>query len=260
MSWRDKPTLLKKINKETYYVFADESGDIKDLKNYIKKNIAGEQIRPSESTFIFTSVLVSPKSLMCLYAKFESIKDSYGLSGIPFHANDLDNRRNNYKNLSALDHQNLQIAIDEEMTCCRFIAQVSCIDKWKYIKTHNIQDLDLARFIIKKFYKKHFAAVNKMLESVGKTATFIIEESSDPKLDKIILESFCELKEKHSIKNIGALYFTNKSIKPYPSGVELADFVSNSLFKVFKHPKCYISLRKAFKPASSKYRDLMIFK
>lgn len=259
MSWMDKPTIIKKIEKDCFYVFADESGDIKGMKSAIKKYVGGDTVRERDSTFVLTSVFISPVCLKSLYATFEHIKKKYLGKSIPFHANEVEKHLGIYKNLEPITYQNMIKEIDDEVRKCRYVVQATAFNKWDYITKYDVRDFNDASRIIRSIYKKHFKRVELMLEDFDKTATMVIEESSDPKMDKMVLDVFVKLKLKGALRHLKGLYFTRKSFEMYPAGTELADFVSESMFHIFTHPKCLISLRKTYKIKDSIHRDIVVF-
>lgn len=262
MAWYEKPTLIRSINKETYYVFGDESGDIKGLKSTIKKYVAGEMIKERDATFTFTSVFISPKCLESLYASFQNIKKQYFPNVVPFHASDIENRKGLYSqsNMSDEDYQSFILQLDEEVKICKFRVQVTSFNKWAYVRKHNITDINKASTIIRKIYKNHFLRVDNMLSSLNKEVVMVLEESSDPKMDKLILQEFLKLRRRKTVSRIKALYFTNKNANLYPAGTELADIVSQSMFRIFSHPKCLVSLRKVFRKDEKGNLDLSEYK
>ena len=262
MAWFDKPTLIRNIKKDTYYVFGDESGDIKGLKSTIKKYASGDSIKERDATFTFTSVFISPKCLESLYASFQKIKQQYLHTVLPFHAAEIERRSGIYSsiNLSDSDYQNFIISLDEEVRACKFIVQVTSFNKWEYVCKNNIADTEMASKIICMIYKNHFKRVEKMLVNLNKEAILVLEESSNPKMDKLILQEFVKLRKRKTINNIKSLYFTNKKAAMYPAGTELADIVSQSMFHIFSHPKCLTSLRKVYSKEKRSNLDLVEFK
>ena len=255
----DKPTILKSINKNCYYVFADESGDIKGMKSAIKKYLKGDILRDRDSTFVLTSVFISPACLKALYVTFKSIKEKYLGQVIPFHANEVEKHSGIYKDLHPVSYQNMIREIDDEVRKCRYVVQATAFNKWDYITKYDVRDLNDASKIICSIYKKHFRRVEAMLDDFGKDATMVIEESSDPKMDKMVLNVFKKLKSRGVLHHLNGLYFTRKSADMYPAGTELADFVSESMFHIFTHPKCLISLRKTYKIKNTIHRDILVF-
>lgn len=262
MPWYDRPTLIRNINKGTYYVFGDESGDIKGLKSTIKKYAAGEIIKERDATFTFTSVFISPKCLESLYASFQNIKKQHFSTTVRFHASEIESRKGIYSqsNMSDADYQNFIIQLDEEVGICKYKVQVTSFNKWAYVYKHNITDANKASLIIRKIYKSHFLRVEKMLMKFDKNVVMVLEESSDPKMDKLILKEFLKLRWRKSVTHIKALYFTNKNANMYPAGTELADIVSQSMFRIFSHPKCIISLRKVYRKDPEGNLDLFEYK
>lgn len=262
MAWYDKPTLIRNINKDMHYVFGDESGDIKGLKSTIKKYVAGETIKERDATFTFTSIFISPKCLESLYASFQNIKKKFLPSIVPFHASEIENRKGIYSqsNMSDAVFQNFIIKLDEEVKVCKFTVQVTSFNKWAYVREHNITDISKASTIIRKLYKEHFLRIEKMLTQFDKEVVMVLEESSDPKMDKLILKEFLKLRWRKSISRIKALYFTNKNANLYPAGTELADIVSQSMFHIFSHPKCLISLKKVFRKDEKGDLDIVEYK
>lgn len=262
MAWYEKPTLIRGIAKDEYYVFGDESGDIRGLKATIKKYVAGESIKERDATFTLTSVFLFPKCLESLYASFQNIKQKYLGKNVPFHANEISNKTGLYssENMDPKTYQDFIVELDEEVQKCKYTVQVTAFNKWEYVTRRDIKDPEKASEIITQIYKEHFKRVDAMLEDFDKTATFVLEESSNPKLDKMILDEFVKLRRRKTIKRIKSLYFTRKDANLYPAGTELADIVSQSMFYIFSHPKCYVSLRKTYFRNDIKKLDLFLIK
>ncbi len=101
-----------------------------------------------------------------------------------------------------------------------------------------------ARDIIYKVYLREFLKIEKMLRKYNKHATLVAEENCDPSIDRLALEVFVKLRKNRKITNLDGFYFTSKKSKCYPSGVELADMVSNSMYNAFKRIEFYRSLKK----------------
>lgn len=262
MAWYEKPTLIRRIAEDKYYVFGDESGDIRGLKATIKKYAAGDSIKERDATFSLTSVFLFPKCLESLYASFQNIKQKYLGKIVPFHANEISSKTGLYSidNMDMATYQNFIIELDEEVNKCKYTVQVTAFNKWDYVSKRGIKDPEKASEIISQIYKEHFKRVEKMLEDYDKKATFVLEESSNPKLDKLILIEFIKLRKRQTIKRIESLYFTRKDATLYPAGTELADIVSQSMFYIFSHPKCYISLKKTYFRSDLKKLDIFLVK
>ncbi len=117
----------------------------------------------------------------------------------------------------------------------RYKVVATAFNKVRYIKKYGLLDETLSLSIIKALYKREFLKIEKMLIEIDREAIFVLEESSNPKIDKTILDLFVSLRKKKRLVNSLKLYFTKKDAFCYPVGTELADFTSRSIYSFFRN-------------------------
>lgn len=261
MAWTDKPTILTYINKENNYVFIDESGDIKDLKSVIKKVKKNESLNIRDCNFVLNSVFLNRKSLSFLYKKFINLKIKYNIENVKFHSVDIDNRKNAFssENMDDGTRNKFLCELNDIIVNSDFYLIATALNKYDYARRFCIDNNIEARDIIIALYKREFYKIEKMLLNLETTAILVAEESSDPKIDNLILQTFNELRIKRKIKNITAFYFTKKSAKLYPVGTELADLTSKPIYNVFRNLEFIQILNKVYNFPLGKNSSLEIF-
>ncbi|MGI6714372.1 MAG: DUF3800 domain-containing protein [Bacilli bacterium] len=246
MAWYEKPTILAKINKNQNYAFLDESGDIKDLKTVIKKIEESVYIARRDSNFIITGIYVDSKKLEYIYAAFSNFKMKHFGNKNPLHATEVFNDK---KTIIATNTSKQEF-IDELngiISSFRYRIVATAFNKVDYVKKHQIKDSSIALSIIREIYKRQFMKMEDMLKELNRTAFFVVEESSNPKIDKIILDLFVFLRKRKRLVNAKKLYFTKKSASCYPVGIELADFSSRAIYSYFRNTEFINVLKKVYK-------------
>lgn len=261
MSWVEKPTILSYISKEQNYIFIDESGDIKDLKTIIKKVRNGECINVRDSNFVLNSIFLSKKNLLALYKSFSSLKKKYNIAKVNFHSVDIDHRRNAFSQKNMNDETRMKFLneLNDIIINSNYYLIATAINKYDYVRKYCINEAIEARDIIICIYEREFLKIEKMLSDLDKNAVLVIEESSNPKIDNLILQSFNELRIRKKIKRITALYFTSKNAKVYPVGTELADLTSKPIYQIFRNLEFIQILRKIYRFHANKFSSLEIF-
>lgn len=245
MAWYDKPTILSSINKERDYVFIDESGDIKDFSKIINKINKGVKVEPRDSNFVLTAIYTNAKSLSYMYASLCGFKEKHFGNHCILHTTDIFN-----KDLTISGTSTPKSVFIEELNNLvdgfRYKVVATAFNKVRYIKKYGLTDSSKSLDVIRMIYKREFLKVEKMLIEMNKTATFVIEESSNPKIDKMILNLFVELKTKKRIINSKSLYFTKKAAACYPIGTEIADFTSRAIYSFYKNIEFVETAKKVY--------------
>lgn len=245
MAWYEKPTILANINKKKNYVFLDESGDIKDLSTVIKKFKNGEDIQQRDSNFVLTAVFVDAKSLSYIYASMCTFKEKHFGNHNVLHTTDIFN--NNFSIVGTSTPKSVFIEeLNNLISGFRYKVVATAFNKAKYVKQYQLIDSSKAMDIIKSLYKRQFLKIEEMLSGLNKKSVFVIEESSNPKIDKMILSLFVELRTSKRLVNSESLYFTKKTATCYPVGTEIADFSSRAIYSYYKNIEFVETAKKVF--------------
>lgn len=246
MAWYEKPTVLSNINKDKNYVFLDESGDIKDFSKVISKINKGVKIESRDSNFVITAIYTGARNLSYMYASLCSFKEKHFGDHRILHTTDIFNKNDLYIPGTSTPRSDFIEELDELIDGFRFKVVATAFNKVRYVKKHKLNDSSKSSDIIKMIYKREFLKIEKMLVEMNKTATFVIEESSNPKMDKMILNVFVELRMKKRLINSESLYFTKKSAKCYPAGTEIVDFASRAIYSFYKNIEFVETAKKVY--------------
>lgn len=245
MAWYEKPTILANINKDRNYVFIDESGDIKDFSNVIKKINNGEKVKTRDSNFVLTAIFTNAKSLSYMYVSFCAFKEKHFGNHRILHTTDIFNK-DLMVNGTSTPKSDFIDELNNLVDSFRYKVVATAFNKALYVRKYKISDSSMSLDIIKMIYKREFFKIEKMLVEMDKTATYVIEESSNPKIDKMILKLFVELRTKKRLINSESLYFTKKSATCYPVGTEIADFSSRAIYSFYKNVEFVETAKKVY--------------
>lgn len=244
MAWYEQPTILGAIDKNSDYVFIDESGDIKDLKSIIKKLHNHESVPVRNSNFLLTGIFIPGRNLTYLYATFSELKSKYFGKQFAFHAVDIDRNAEPYKSLGD-KKQDFCRELNEIMSNFRYEIVGTAINKVNYVEKYYPVECEIDyRDIIWSIYSRHFKKLEDVLNARSRDAIVVVEEGSDPEIDHLVLDCFNWLRTTKKIIRLKTMYFTKKSANIYPVGTELADFTSKSLYGIYRNTEFITILRK----------------
>lgn len=256
MSWKEKPTLLSKIIYNENYGFMDESGCITDLKSINKKIEKGEKIEIRDSIFVINSIFIKPYSLRKIISSVNKLKKKYfERDDIVLHSTEINNRKNEFANLTDDKYYSFCSELNDIILKNTFYQMTTGINKKifveKMIKFESFDEGKITRIV----YNSIFRKIDYMLKNEGKKATLVVEESSNPDLDKLIVKILFKLKMKKKITNIKSMYFVSKKAF-YPSGSEIADLTARPIYKVYQNVEFVSLLKKLYKFPKGKYNSL----
>lgn len=257
MSWKDKPTILKYLDKRRNYVFTDESGHIAGISKLQKKIINGHSVNfRDDSIFLLNSVIIQGSSYTSnLYYSNKIKKEHFSQTDFIFRSNDIHNKKGIFSRLQN-ENESAQFffkAMTEYISQTSFCQIASAIDKMNVVNAAIKKgNLIVEEDIIKWIYSAHIIKIAKYLQQHNKSAVLVFE-AVNKDFDKFILEIFKALKlrgtQKHDkslFKNISAVYFTNKSSSSYKPYGELADLTCRPVYKHYQNMEFHALQPKFF--------------
>lgn len=247
MPWYAQPTILDRISPSFDYVFFDESGTITDLAATKKKLLRNVKIDIRNQIFVLNSTFLTSKNLRKLFQDFENLKNKYFNSKrVILHATEIDNKKGVF-NINDNSFKSFTTELNDIIISTPFYQHATGINKTDYIRKYYLNDDFVPSDLIQIIYKKHFMKLERMLKKMDRSAILVIEESSNPKMDKKILQLFVDLRIKKRLINCAKLYFTKKSAKIYPVGNELVDLTAKPIYKIFQNMEFIQLLKKFYK-------------
>ena len=257
MSWKDRPTILNKVNKDKNYVFSDESGHILGLRKLNNKivNFLDVNIR-DESIFMINSILVKGSNEVIAKRFINKIKFNYFNDvNIILRSTDIHCKKREFSFMKKDTVRGIEFGNDLteylQKTC--FNQVCTAIDKINLLKNNgNIVNEHDEMSVIKHVYTAQIIKIAKMLAE-EKTEAILVFEAVDKKFDKIILDIVKNIKKmgtaKHSRKFfncIRAVYFTEKKSESYSPFGEIADLSSRPVYKHYLNIEYQILKPKLF--------------
>jgi len=142
---------------------------------------------------------LTSKNLKNLFRAFNKLKKKYFKSNkVIFHSTEIDNKKGDF-DIDGSKFKSFTEELNDIIVSTPFYQHATGINKADYIRKYYTTEEFIPSDLIQVLYKKHFMKVERMLKKLDRSAIFVIEESSNPKLDKKILQLFVDLRIKKSL-------------------------------------------------------------